>query len=68
MRAPGAGAVAITGERDGGNQLTCVGAPTVSHGRGAAATSIVPVAGCVPSETALAGALSACAVRSPGLP
>ena len=51
MRAPTAGIVAITGEREGGNQLTCMGAPTRSHGRAAAATSVAPVAGCMPSET-----------------
>ena len=40
----------ITGEREGGNQLTWVGAPTCSQGRTAAATSVVPVAAWVPSE------------------
>ena len=60
MRAPGAGSRPSPGERDGGNQLTWVGAPTVSQGRGAAAIAIVPVAGCRPSETVLAGPSSAC--------
>ena len=47
---PAAGMLASTGELDGGNQLTCVGAPTRSHGRGAAAISVAPVAAWRPSE------------------
>ena len=53
MRAPAAGMLTITGARDGGNQLTWVGAPRVSQGRAAAAISVVPVAGCIPSEIEL---------------
>src|SRR5580704_15121921 len=56
--APAAGRLTITGESEGGNQLTCVGAPTVSHGRGATAISVVPVSGWAPSEIVLWAPLS----------
>ena len=50
MCEPAAGRLTITGAFDGGNQLTCVVAPSVSHGRAAAAITTVPVASCAPSE------------------
>ena len=53
MRAPAAGNATITVEWEGGNQLTCVGGPTLSHDRGAVATSTVPVFGWRPSEIEL---------------
>ena len=55
--APAAGRVTITGEREGGNQLTSVGGPTVSQRRAATATSVVPVCGCsAERDRALGGA------------
>ena len=48
---PGAGLATITGERDGGNQVTATGALSFSQGRTAAAISIVPGPSRTPSET-----------------
>ncbi len=58
IRPPAAGWRPSPRACDGGNQLTCVGAPTFSHGRAAAATSVLPVAGCVPSEIEVCAPLS----------
>ena len=50
MCVPAAGRLPSPAQFDGGNQLTCVGAPTVSQGRAATAISVVPVSGWAPSE------------------
>src|SRR6202012_5909459 len=68
MFEPAAGSATITGFCDGGNQLTCVAAPTVSHGRGATAIRVEPVAARRPSEIVLVECVSVCGLDSVELP
>ena len=65
---PAVGRLTITGMFEGGNQLTCVGAPTVSQGRAATAISVAPVSGWAPSEIVRWGVPSVWTVVCPLLP